>query len=771
MAFNGVGGQLNINTVQHIANISSGDLNPITFSNGVLLLGAANVDDGIGTNFSGTGSIVKNGSANLTIGFGPADSFAGNNDTSLNFTVNAGTLILNKAPGTNAIAGSLAINGGVALLASSNQIADNSFLSLSNGTFNLNGFNETVGNLSGTGGTVAVGSGTFTVAENSFSTYSGALSGSGTFIKSGTGNLTLAGSGSFGGAFVVNNGRLILQGGISGASYSIANGATLRFSGTTINAGSSAIQPGLGGTVEYTNSVINGGFLDGPGTHTLLANSTFSGSSAMSGTTLNQTGNATLTNFTSGAIFNNNAPLTWAFGTNAPSGVLNINSTTAVSGFTNSGVINIAVGASLTNSLTNLVLGGGSRTYLGNIANHGGTISLSAGTTLEVNGALLVNDGTISGTTNVNFGGVAQGVGSYGPVNVTFGGTFQPGFASSGIVNNAATITQLSGSGTIDNTSTGNMTLTLTGSSNLHLLRPHPKHQRHHQPRYSGQLVPHSPHHPALQRSQSINTFSGGLSIASGASVTIGAVGALPTASVVINNGSLTINANATAGVISGLGSLSVGPGSVLSLAPSSGTTKQGAISLTPTSTLNLANNFLILEAPDSVTKGTDITKLTAQVASGATTAFGITTSPLAPNLAVAVIDNGSLLNPLTTFGGQPVDNNSILIAPELLGNSNIDGRVDLNDLNTVLNHLGTTNAGWTWGGFDGQPAIDLNDLNDVLNHLGLTYANSSAVIAAEAILPSKSESTPEPGTLTLLAFSSVVLFKRGRRTKSRIAK
>ena len=110
------------------------------------------------------------------------------------------------------------------------------------------------------------------------------------------------------------------------------------------------------------------------------------------------------------------------------------------------------------------------------------------------------------------------------------------------------------------------------------------------------------------------------------------------------------------------------------------------------------------------------------------------------------------------------MDTNSILIAPELLGDSNIDGHVDLNDLNTVLNNLGVANTSWTTGNFDGASTIDLNDLNDVLNNLGTTYANSSSVIAAEALVGATPAITPEPASLSLVLLAVPVLLRKRRR-------
>ena len=122
-----------------------------------------------------------------------------------------------------------------------------------------------------------------------------------------------------------------------------------------------------------------------------------------------------------------------------------------------------------------------------------------------------------------------------------------------------------------------------------------------------------------------------------------------------------------------------------------------------------------------------------------------IVSSALPANTVLAVVDNAALTTPFTTFFGQPVDLNSLLVAPELLGDTDISGTVDLNDSNTVLNNLGTVSAAWTSGNFEGASTIDLKNLNDVLNHLGTTYASSSSVIAAKTLLGVAAPDAPIP--------------------------
>ena len=130
-----------------------------------------------------------------------------------------------------------------------------------------------------------------------------------------------------------------------------------------------------------------------------------------------------------------------------------------------------------------------------------------------------------------------------------------------------------------------------------------------------------------------------------------------------------------------------------------------------------------------------------------------------AAHISIAVADNAVL--GYTTFDGQPVDANSIIIVPALFGDANLDDTVDLNDLNTVLNNLGTTTAAWSSGNFDGATTIDLTDLNEVLNHLDTSIAGTNASPATPA---------PEPASLAILLAGFPLLLAKPRRRSPRRA-
>ena len=136
-----------------------------------------------------------------------------------------------------------------------------------------------------------------------------------------------------------------------------------------------------GGGVEYQNASVSNGYLRGAGTPTVLAGSSnvFNAVTPYNSTTRVQAGGASFNNFNNGG--------------------------------------------NLSSSQRNLVLGGGSLSTIF----AGGSLSTEAGTLIELNGALLVNNGVRAGATQVNFGSTLRGSGVFGVVSVTEGGVFSPG--------------------------------------------------------------------------------------------------------------------------------------------------------------------------------------------------------------------------------------------------------------------------------------------------------------------------------------------------------
>ncbi|QOV90651.1 autotransporter-associated beta strand repeat-containing protein [Humisphaera borealis] len=117
---------------------------------------------GIIANNGGTNTLTKTGVGILTLSGTTANTYTGVT------TVALGTLELNKTAGVDAIAGDgandknvpdVAINGGTLRLMADNQLGNNVFITMTAGTFSLNGKNETIFHFSNSGGTFNSGRG------------------------------------------------------------------------------------------------------------------------------------------------------------------------------------------------------------------------------------------------------------------------------------------------------------------------------------------------------------------------------------------------------------------------------------------------------------------------------------------------------------------------------------------------------------------------------------------------------------------------------------
>lgn len=233
---------------------------------------------------------------------------------------------------------------------------------------------------------------------------------------------------------VGSNSTLTLTAGYTQTGLGSANvTGTLDLEGGLVQLGFGSVTAGPQGEVEYSNgAAVVGGFLMGSGEHFVGGGgASFVATTIDSGPTFLVGGPTSFTNVTNnGAItVQGGQTLNWNGGSNADSGSLTVGAgaTANVTSFTSSGVMTITGSGAVANSGTNLTLGGGSRTYVGSKGAPSGTLSTVAGTTIELNGGLLDNNGKVSGTLDVNYGSLAEGAGTYGVVNVNNGGAFHPG--------------------------------------------------------------------------------------------------------------------------------------------------------------------------------------------------------------------------------------------------------------------------------------------------------------------------------------------------------
>ena len=342
-----------------------------------------------------------------------------------------GTGVFTQSGGTNSVGGlvlaqnngsvgTYALNGGLITLSALSQGAGSAAFNFSGGTLQAaTTFAATAPFVLVSGGSGAI---FFDTGGNTL-TLAGGISGNGNLTKIGAGLLALSGASTYSGSTTVTAGTLAVMADNASSALVAESGAVLQFNGATVNLNTHYVRALLGGSVQYQNATINGGFLRGPGVHTLMAGSTnsFNATTINTGTVLQQNGSAAFIDVTNVGQLNNNAPLTWDGGLNNGGATLTIGNTAAVSEWNNAGLVVISSSGVLNNHATDLTSYGGGQITV----NSGGTLnadSQSEGVALDLQDSLLVNNGTVTGTTNVNYGATVQGSGSFGLINVLDGG-------------------------------------------------------------------------------------------------------------------------------------------------------------------------------------------------------------------------------------------------------------------------------------------------------------------------------------------------------------
>lgn len=405
------------------ATTLTGDATFSTSANTTLTLGALN-DGGVAR------SITKSGTGSLTL-TGAATSLV--DGTSVN--ISAGTLNSNQATAL----GSLAL------------------VNLSTGaTFGV-GAAQTIGGLSGTGGTVAL-TNALTIgnaANNLTTSFGGTFTGTGALIKAGSGTLTLTGSSSRTGVTSINDGVLEVNTFTNGGSASsigsaAATASNLTFDGGTLrHIGSAAssnrlFQIGLGGaTIDASGS----GGLTFTGTGAL----TFGGSGARSLTltgssagslaaVIGDSGGATsVTKSGTGSWTLNQIANTYTGATTINGGILSVS---RLANIGSNSSIGRGDNASDATNAASLVIDGGTLRYTGGLVTTNRLFTIGSG------GATIDSGGTGGMTFNNTGSLVASGTGNRTLTLV--GGNTGTNFLYSNIVDPTVGATSLvkTGSGT-----------------------------------------------------------------------------------------------------------------------------------------------------------------------------------------------------------------------------------------------------------------------------------------------------------------------------------
>ncbi|MFZ1874641.1 MAG: autotransporter outer membrane beta-barrel domain-containing protein, partial [Chania sp.] len=131
----------------------------------------------------------------------------------------------------NTYTGDTLINTGTLRTGAANTLVNSRAVTVANGaTLDLNGFGQTINNLSGAGD-VATSGAALTANNTADTRFDGVIGGTGSLVKTGANTLTLTGNNTYSGTTTVNDGTLQIGNGLTTAGIvsDIANNATLVF--------------------------------------------------------------------------------------------------------------------------------------------------------------------------------------------------------------------------------------------------------------------------------------------------------------------------------------------------------------------------------------------------------------------------------------------------------------------------------------------------------------------------------------------------------------
>jgi autotransporter-associated beta strand protein len=526
-------GNYTINSLSFTAAATS----PITLANGTatapLTIEAGSTFSDAANNIYGTGIglVVQSGavghtiSANINLGSSQTweidnssvnaltvSGTIGNGSTNDSLTkTGVGTLILSAS---NTYSGGTIVDAGTVALGTNNALLSTGALTVTGtggpgGTFDMAGFNQTVGTLSDGGtntGTVTSSSGTPTLTLNNASTFSGTISGG--LALAVNNNLTLSASNSYTGGTTLNAGTLAVSNnyalggsGTTGLVLDPSASATVQFtsasptigslassgvgtssvvlgnsaapSATTLTIGGAGATTVFGGVISdltLTNAAAIGNLTVSGGTLTLGGADTFTGTTIISSGGTLVLGNALA--LQDSTLNYNNQGGTLSLGTQTAmtlaglTGAQNLALTN-----TNSAAVAFTIGNNnVTSSYTGVLSGSGSLTKVGS-----GTFSISnadyIGATTVNAGILTISGGSVGSPTSalsINVGGVALnltgGMLTAGTVDVgTAGGATGAGVSITGAASASFASLQIGSSG---NTG-GAVTINTTGTVSL----------------------------------------------------------------------------------------------------------------------------------------------------------------------------------------------------------------------------------------------------------------------------------------------------------------
>jgi autotransporter-associated beta strand protein len=262
------------------------------------------------------------------------------------------------------------------------------------------------------------------------------------------------------------------------------------------------------------------------------------------------------------------------------------------------------------------------------------------------------------------------------------------------------------------------------------------------------------------------NSYAGATTVNAGATLNVN--GSIP-ATALAANGTVNFGANASTGILArNLASITLASGGKVAVAAPSAAANRTVLvagALTFGGTTASPEGVLDLRANDMIVKGSTAAGIRSLLHAGVAGTAGITSSAAGASASGNMALGYALISAAGTFDGLAVAGGDVVIKYTLVGDADLNGSVNFDDLLTLAQKYGQTNTTWSEGDFTYDAATNFDDLLGLAQNYGRSALTEEQLSLVETSFASDFalalSLVPEPTSLSLLCAGVLVTRRR----------
>ncbi len=264
------------------------------------------------------------------------------------------------------------------------------------------------------------------------------------------------------------------------------------------------------------------------------------------------------------------------------------------------------------------------------------------------------------------------------------------------------------------------------------------------------------------------NTYAGATTVNAGSTLNVN--GSIP-ATALAANGNVVFGANAGTGIlVRNQASITLASGGTVGIAAPSAATNRTVLvagALTFGGTTAAPQGTLDLGANDMIVRGASADVIRSLLKAGKSGLAGIMSSAGAATTTDKKALGYAQVTAAGNFDGQSVANGDVIVKYTLVGDTDLNGNVNFDDLLALAQHYGSTSTTWSGGDFTYDGTTNFDDLLALAQNYSKTALNSTQQSALGASFSADfalaMSLVPEPASISALSLAGLSVLRRRR--------